>query len=80
MCSSDLGTLRKQSILAALDFAHAAVEYTRILTAKDVIDGALSWDMFMLWVEDNNGIYPDLYVKGNKIHNVNLDKHALDNA
>ena len=58
------GTLRKQSILAALDFAHAAVEYTRILTAKDVIDGALSWDMFMLWVEDNNGIYPDLYVKG----------------
>lgn len=74
------GTLRKQSILAALDFAHAAVEYTRDLRSNDVINDALNWDMFMMWVEDNNGIYPDLYVKGSKIHTVNLDKETREFA
>jgi hypothetical protein len=74
------GTLRKESILAALDFAHAAVEYTRDLRSPDVMSGALEWDMFMMWVEDNNGIYPDLYVKSNKIHTVNLDKHTHQDA
>ena len=74
------GTMNKSSILAHLDLAHACVEYTRDLRSKDVIEGMLKWDMFMMWVEDNNGIYPDLYVKGSKASGVNLNNHETQQA
>jgi len=74
------GTMNKSSILAHLDLAHACVEYTRDLRSKDVIDGMLKWDMFMLWVEENNGIYPDLYVKGSKVSGINLNNHETQQA
>lgn len=74
------GTMNKSSILAHLDLAHACVEYTRDLRSKDVINGMLKWDMFMMWVEDNNGIYPDLYVKGSKASGVNLNNHETQQA
>ena len=74
------GTMNKSSILAHLDLAHACVEYTRDLRSRDVIDGMLKWDMFMMWVEDNNGIYPDLYVKASKASGVNLNNHETQQA
>jgi hypothetical protein len=74
------GTMNKSSILAHLDLAHACVEYTRDLRSRDVIDGMLKWDMFMLWVEENNGIYPDLYVKGSKASGVNLNNRESQQA
>ena len=74
------GTMNKSSILAHLDLAHACVEYTRDLRSRDVINGMLKWDMFFLWVEDNNGIYPDLYVKGSKASGVNLNNRETQQA
>lgn len=66
------GTLSKEGILGCLDLVHAMVEYTRSLTAKDVMLGALSWSMFYEWVHDNNGIYPSAYARMPKVTQVNL--------
>jgi len=55
------GTMNSKGVLATLDLAHAMVEYTRNLRLDDVKMGALKWDWFVDYVQDNNGLYPDLY-------------------
>ncbi len=74
------GTLSKEGILACLDLVQACVEYTRHLTSKDVMLGALSWDMFYEYVHDNNGIYPSAYARMPKVTSVNLNKVELIQA
>lgn len=55
------GTMNSKGVLATLDLAHAMVEYTRNLRLDDVKMGALKWEWFVDYVQDNNGLYPDLY-------------------
>lgn len=67
------GTMNSSGVLATLDMAHAMVEYTRNLRLDDVKLGALSWDWFVDWVSDNNGIYPDLYSRIHKVGSVDVN-------
>lgn len=66
------GTMRKEGILACLDLVQAMVEYTRHLSSHDVRLGALSWDMFYEYVQDNNGLYPSAYVRMPQVTKVSL--------
>ena len=66
------GTMNPSGVLAALDLVQASVEYTRHLTLSDVKAGALSWTWFYDYVEQNNGLYPDLYSRMSKVANVNI--------
>lgn len=68
------GTMNKSGVLSALDLAQAMVEYTRELRLDDVKLGALSWDWFADYVASNNGLYPDLYSRLDKIQLVDVNK------
>jgi len=61
------GTMNTSGVLSALDLAQAMVEYTRELRLDDVKLGMLSWDWFADYVASNNGLYPDLYSRLDKI-------------
>lgn len=74
------GTLSKEGILACLDLVQACVEYTRHLTSRDVMLGALTWDMFYEYVHDNNGIYPSAYARMPRVTSVNLKNVELIQA
>jgi hypothetical protein len=74
------GTLSKEGILACLDLVQACVEYTRHLTSKDVMLGALTWDMFYEYIHDNNGIYPSAYARMPRVTSVNLKNVELIQA
>ncbi len=74
------GTMAKSGILAALELAHAATEYTRDMTVSDVKLGMLKWEWFASWVESNNGLYPNLYVRMAKVPSVSLDNREMLNA
>ena len=53
------GSLRKERVLSAIEFTHAAVEYTR--TIKMVAkDKPLSWARFIAFVVLNHQTYPNL--------------------
>jgi len=53
------GSLRKERVLSAIEFIHAAVEYTRDIkvTSKNL---ALSWIKFTGYVGQNAELYPNL--------------------
>jgi hypothetical protein len=68
------GTMNTSGVLSALDLAQAMVEYTRELRLDDVKLGALSWDWFADYVVSNNGLYPDLYSRLDKIQSVDINK------
>lgn len=74
------GTMSKTGILACLDLAQACVEYTRNLTAKDVMAGALDWEYLYDYVERNNGLYPDAYDRMPRVQSINLSKREVLNA
>lgn len=74
------GTMNTSTILSALDLVQAMVEYTRDLRLDDVKLGALDWTWFADYVRDNNGLYPDLYARLDKISGVNLTNPTLENA
>jgi hypothetical protein len=74
------GTMAKSGILAALELTHAATEYTRNMTVSDVKLGMLKWEWFASWVESNNGLYPNLYVRMAKVPSVSLDNREMLNA
>lgn len=74
------GTMNKSGILSALDLVQASVEYTRTLTLSDVKMGALGWDWFVDYVEQNNGLYPDLYSRLPRLSAVDINKPAVMNA
>ena len=68
------GTMNTSGVLSSLDLAQAMVEYTRELRLDDVKLGALSWDWFADYVASNNGLYPDLYSRLDKIQSVDINK------
>ena len=68
------GTMNPDGVLSALDLTHAMVEYTRHLHISDVNMGALSWEWFADYVTANNGIYPSLYSRMDKVQSVNINK------
>jgi hypothetical protein len=74
------GTMNTSGVLSALDLAQALVEYTRDLRLDDVKRGALSWEWFADYVASNNGLYPDLYMRLNKISGVDINRPAELNA
>jgi hypothetical protein len=74
------GTMNTSSVLSALDLAQAMVEYTRELRLDDVKLGALSWDWFADYVVSNNGLYPDLYSRLDKIQSVDINNKIIANA
>lgn len=74
------GTMSKTGILACLDLAQACVEYTRNMTAKDVMAGALEWEYLYDYIERNNGLYPDAYNRMPKVQSINLSKREVLNA
>ena len=61
------GTVNSETIKAQLDLAHASVEYTRNLTVQDVAQGALSADLFMWYVFQNENLYPELSARIDKL-------------
>ena len=74
------GTMNTSGVLSTLDLAQAMVEYTRELRLDDVKLGALSWDWFADYVVSNNGLYPDLYARLDKIQSVDINKPIKANA
>lgn len=75
------GSLRKERVLSAIEFTHAAVEYTR--TIKMVAkDKPLSWARFIAFVVLNHQTYPnlltiigELFDKENEV----IDQEEVDN-
>lgn len=45
-------TWKEQQLRAAVDFAHASVEYTRGMRAYDALHGGLTWDAFRAWAAE----------------------------
>jgi len=74
------GNMKREGVMTALELCHASVEYTRNLSVSDVKLGALKWEWFYDWVEANNGIYPNLYIRMSKVPTVLLDNRPLLNA
>jgi hypothetical protein len=74
------GTMNTSTVLSALDLVQAMVEYTRVLRLDDVKLGALDWTWFADYVRDNNGLYPDLYARLDKVSGVNITSPTLENA
>lgn len=54
------GSLKGSNVRAALDLAHASVEYTRHLTVRQVRDKALYPDAFIEYIKAHQDIYQDL--------------------
>lgn len=74
------GTMNSKGVLATLDLAHAMVEYTRNLRLDDVKMGALKWEWFVDYVQDNNGLYPDLYNRIPKVSGTVINDKTELNA
>jgi hypothetical protein len=74
------GTMNTQGVLANLELAGAMVEYTRNLSSNDVINGALGWEWFADYLADNNGLYPNLYVRSQRVRSVLVNSKELIGA
>lgn len=74
------GTMNPDGVISAIQLAHATVEYTRNLTLSDVKMGALSWVWFADWIEANNGLYPELYMRMSRVDKLVIDSKEFVNA
>ena len=74
------GTMNPDGVLSAIQLAHATVEYTRNLTLSDVKMGALSWEWFSDWIQANNGLYPELYMRMSRVDKLTIDSRELVQA
>ena len=74
------GNMKREGIMSALELCHASVEYTREMNLSDVKLGMLKWEWFADWVEANNGIYPNLYLRMSKVPSVSFINKPLINA
>ena len=74
------GNMKREGIMTALELCHASVEYTRNMSVSDVKLGMLKWEWFADWVEANNGIYPNLYLRMSKVPSVSFINKPLINA
>ena len=48
------GSLKPETVLGVLEFCHSVHAYTKLLTAKEVIDGCLAWGSYKMWLADQN--------------------------
>ena len=62
------GSLNIGFIKASIDLAHASVEFTRVMSVKQVIDGGLSTAKFVEYIREKGILYPAL--------NARLDKFS----
>jgi len=60
------GSLRKERVLSAVEFVHAAVEYTRNLKIAPN-DKPLSWAKFVGYVSQQHQTYPNLFLIMNEL-------------
>lgn len=60
------GSLRKERVLACIEFVHAAVEYTRNLPIV-YTENPFAWTSFMSYVFNNRKTYPNLMVILNEL-------------
>lgn len=60
------GSLRKERVLACIEFVHAAVEYTRDLPVV-YTESPFAWTSFMTYVFNNRKTYPNLMVILNEL-------------
>ena len=63
------GSLNIGFIKASIDLAHASVEFTRVMSVKQVIDGGLSTAKFVEYIREKGILYPAL--------NARLDKFSV---
>jgi hypothetical protein len=61
------GSINGKVVKAALDLAHASVEYTRELRVPDVWASALVAENFMEYIKMNAELYPELNERMNKL-------------
>ena len=61
------GSINGKVVKAALDLAHASVEYTRELRVPDVWASALMAENFMEYIKMNVELYPELNERMNKL-------------
>ena len=54
------GSVNPRFIKSAIDLAHASVEYTRVMSVKEVRDGGLSCLNFRQYIESKPELYPSL--------------------
>ena len=54
------GSLNPRFIKSAIDLAHASVEFTRVMSVKEVRDGGLSCLNFRQYIESKPDLYPSL--------------------
>lgn len=57
------GTMSVPALKAHIQLAHASVEYTRTLSVRDVANGALHPDNFLLYIYDHQDIYSELVAR-----------------
>ena len=48
------GSLKPETVLGVLEFCHSVHAYTKLLTAKEVIDGCLAWGSYKILLADQN--------------------------
>jgi hypothetical protein len=62
------GTVNTNTIKAHIDLAHASVEYTRVMSVKDILQGgALKSTQFIRYIAENEEKYPDLFARVSKL-------------
>lgn len=61
------GSINSKTVKAAIDLAHASVEYTRELRVPDVWADALVAENFMEYIKLNAELYPELNERMNKL-------------
>jgi hypothetical protein len=61
------GSINGKTVKAALDLAHASVEYTRELRVPDVWADALVAENFMEYIKMNIELYPELNERMNRL-------------
>lgn len=62
------GTVNTNTIKSHIDLAHASVEYTRVMSVKDILQGgALTSTQFIRYIAENAEKYPDLFARVSKL-------------
>lgn len=76
------GTLNPKSVLARIELAHSAVEYTRTIDSRSMVNGGLTWEGYKQYAKDNIDKYPNLYPRMVECEGFNLKRQGqvLTNA
>ena len=76
------GTLNPKSVLARIELAHSAVEYTRTIDSRSMVGGGLTWEGYKQYAKDNIDKYPNLYPRMVECEGFNLKRQGqvLTNA